>query len=149
MFLKHASLGVGGMLMHGFVGCSRTPDSGPVEVKWDRDTCEYCRMVISDMHYAAQVRDGETGKVYNFDDIGCALNWLAAHPQAYAAELWVADHRHQREGRWLDARSAYYVSGQTTPMDYGFGAQDVRSADSVALEAVRARVLFGDRPRGR
>jgi len=149
VFLRRASVLLGGLLLPMFTGCSGSPDSGPVAVQWDRDTCDYCRMVISDVRYAAQVRGSPRGQVYRFDDIGCALNWLAAHPPEHAAEIWVADHRHHHGVRWLDARIAHYLSGQRTPMDYGFGAQDLTTADSVSFDTVRLRVLAKDQSRGR
>ena len=56
--------------------CSKTPETGPVEVKWDRDACERCRMVLSDRNFAAEVRGGEKGEIFKFDELGCALHWL-------------------------------------------------------------------------
>lgn len=102
------------------------PDTGPAEVHWDRDTCERCMMVLSDRNHSAQVRGGPAGeraRIYKFDDIGCAVLWLDKQPwgEDPATEVWVTDHR---DGRWIDARQAYYVTGQETPMDYGLGAQD-------------------------
>ena len=50
--------------------------TGPVEVKWDRDACERCRMVLSDRYHAAQIRGGPAdrkARVYKFDDIGGAI----------------------------------------------------------------------------
>ena len=108
-------------------GCSGEPDTGPAKVTWDRDACERCRMVLSDRHFAAQIRipPGEGrkwGKVYKFDDIGCAVLWMDQQPwkAGPAIEIWVTD---QRDGQWIDARAAYYVPGKTTPMEYGLGAQ--------------------------
>ncbi|MCW9014876.1 MAG: protein NosL [Gammaproteobacteria bacterium] len=101
--------------------CSKV-DTGPVEVKWDRDACERCRMVLSDRLHSAQVRNGTNAKVYLFDDIGGAILWLsdkdwADHPKT---EIWV---NHHTTGVWLDARKAVYISGQNTPMAFGLGAQ--------------------------
>ncbi len=107
------------------MGCSGAPETGPGEVHWDRDTCARCVMAVSDHHYAAQVRGGETGKktrLYFFDDVGCAVFWL--DEQAWKSdprtEMWVTD---WRNGDWINARTAWYVEGKTTPMDFGLGAQ--------------------------
>jgi copper chaperone NosL len=106
-------------------GCSGGPDTGPKEVKWDRDACERCRMVLSDRKHSAQVRwlpEGKRSRVMKFDDIGCAALWLEDKPwkDAVSTEIWVTDHR---TGEWIDARSATYVKGHMTPMEYGLGAQ--------------------------
>ena len=62
------------------VGCSGDPGTGPVEVKWDRDVCVRCNMVLSDREHSAQVRytptDGGRSQVRKFDDLGCAVLWL-------------------------------------------------------------------------
>ncbi|GAB4290767.1 MAG: hypothetical protein Kow0096_04490 [Thiohalomonadaceae bacterium] len=107
------------------VACSGDPGSGPVEIKWDRDTCERCRMVLSDRLYSAQIRGGSEGtktRVYKFDDIGCAVLWL--EQQSWHSdprtEIWVTDYR---TGAWIDARSAFYIKDRITPMAYGLGAQ--------------------------
>ena len=106
-------------------GCSDVT-TGPVEVKWDRDGCERCRMVLSDRMHSAQVRGGPQGqktKVYKCDDFGCAVLWLEKQPWKNHSdtEIWVNDHR---DGHWIDARQAHYISGQNTPMSFGLGAQD-------------------------
>jgi copper chaperone NosL len=124
--------------------CSGSPDTGPKAVKWDRDSCERCRMVLSDRHQAAQVRYLPEGsrysKVLMFDDIGCALLWLEDKPwkDLPSTEIWVADHR---DGRWIDARTAYFVPGLKTPMDYGLGAQTQPVAGALDFAQARTHVL--------
>jgi len=100
-------------------------DTGPVKVRWDRESCARCAMAVSDRNYSAQIRGGPAGKgtqVYKFDDIGCAVIWLdqQAWKDEARTEIWVNDHRN---GTWIDARKAYYVTGKITPMGYGLGAQ--------------------------
>ncbi len=107
------------------VACSGDPGTGPVDVKWDRDVCERCRMVLSDRLYSAQVRGApaeQKTRAYRFDDIGCAMLWLEQQPwrDDPRTEIWVNDYR---TGAWIDARSAYYVKDRITPMAYGLGAQ--------------------------
>lgn len=105
--------------------CSGDPGTGAAEVKWDRDICERCRMVLSDNLYSAQIRGGEEGKktkVYKFDDLGCAILWLEQQEwrDDPRTEIWVNDHH---TGEWIDARTAHYVKDKITPMAYGLGAQ--------------------------
>jgi hypothetical protein len=120
--------------------CSGEPPTGPVEVKWDRDQCERCRMVVSDPFHAAQIRQpagqGRT-KVYRFDDFGCAVIWLDKQSwrDLPGVEFWVTDHR---SGDWIDARKAVFAPGQVTPMEYGLGAQR-EAADGGGMDFAQAR----------
>lgn len=124
--------------------CSREPATGPVEIKWDRDTCVRCSMVISDRHYAVQVRGGPKKQVFKFDDIGCAVHWLKGQPWGNepATEIWVADYR---SGKWLDARGAHYVTGKRTPMGYGYGAADEVLPGSMSFDEARKQLLALDK----
>lgn len=106
-------------------GCTADQASGPGEIRWDRETCTRCNMAVGDRSFAAQVRSvpgGEKSRLYKFDDIGCAVIWLETQPwkDDPLTEIWVADHRN---GEWIDARMAYYVTGKISPMNYGLGAQ--------------------------
>ncbi len=123
--------------------CFEEP-KGPVEVKWDRDACEFCRMILSDPRFAAQIRGGEKRKVYKFDDLGDAVLWLEkqswkADP---ATEIWVAEMGSTREKmKWLDARQAWFVANHKTPMDHGFGAKSERTEGAVSFTEMRKKVL--------
>jgi hypothetical protein len=123
--------------------CGGDPGQGPVEVKWDRDACERCRMVLSDPLHSAQVRvptpDGRS-RVYRFDDIGCALIWLEerAERDDPATEIWVND---WRTGDWIDARTATYLRGQVTPMEYGLGAQPEPARDGLDFAQAKAHIF--------
>ncbi len=121
------------------VACFGDPASGPRDVNWEQETCERCRMVLSDRDHAAQVRyfEAEQGfRIAVFDDVGCALLWLEKQPwkQDPRTEIWVTDHRN---GNWIDARKAVYVTGGESPMGYGLGAQSDPMPG--ALDFVRAK----------
>jgi copper chaperone NosL len=123
-----------------FSGCAGEPASGPVEIKWDRDTCARCSMVIGDRRFAAQIRDAQH-KVWKFDDIGCAMFWLRqqAFDEATAkAEYWVADYD---SGQWLAAPRANYVPGKKSPMGYHFAAFGQSPAGAVPYPEMKERVL--------
>lgn len=131
-------------------GCGQPDGERPATIAWDRDTCEYCRMTISDRAFAAQAWVGAQHRHFVFDDVGCLVNWL--HTNGVAASetrLWVADYRQRDQVRWLDATSARYVAGQTTPMDYGFGATDAAVADALDFESASQRMLERNQERQR
>ncbi len=124
--------------------CSGGPETGPGEIRWDRHICARCSMVISERQHAAQVRGGPVGgpgKLFLFDDLGCAVVWLDAQPwgQDPDIEIWVAAHE---DGAWLDARTASYATGVRTPMDYALGARAEAAEGLIdfegACEQVRA-----------
>ena len=134
------------LVLQGMVACSGDPGTGPVEVKWDRYTCERCRMVISDPEHAVQIRaNGPDGRsrVHYFDDIGCAVVWLEDKPfrDVPGTEIWAAD---WRNGHWIDARKAHYLTGQITPMQYGLGAQSDPRPDSLSFEQAKAHIFQVD-----
>jgi hypothetical protein len=89
--------------------------------------------VLSDPGFVAEIRyfpPGKRSRVAKFDDIGCAVSWLADKPwkSDSKTEIWVADHRTKK---WINARTATYVSVKSTPMDYGLGAQSEPAPDGL------------------
>lgn len=105
--------------------CSGEPETGPVEVKWDQDNCERCRMMLSDRNFAAQIRyfpEAKRSRVVKFDDIGCAVLWIKDQQwnNDPKTQIWVADHS---SGEWIDARTATYIRKNNSPMGYDLGAQ--------------------------
>ena len=127
------------------MGCSGESDSGPGQVRWDKDVCARCLMSVSDRMYSAQVRGGPEGrrtKLYFFDDFGCAVLWL--EKQTWQDDprtmIWVTD---ESTGNWLDARTAFFQTGRITPMDYGLGAGQVATPGALdyqqAVDVVHGR----------
>lgn len=124
------------------VSCSSKEETGPVDIRWDRESCARCAMSISDHNYAAEIRGGPAGKktsVYKFDDIGCAVLWLEDKPWKNdpRTEIWVTDYHN---GNWLDARKASYVQGQVTPMGYGLGAQSGHTEGALDFAAAERHI---------
>jgi copper chaperone NosL len=116
-------------------------------IKWDRDTCVRCNMVISDRRFAAEMRGGPKNTVFKFDDIGCAAFWLRDKVKDYpwiaeaATRLWVADvNSRGNDVAWLEARAVQYIT-KTSPMGYNFGAVAHPQAGAVDFETMRQHVL--------
>lgn len=126
--------------------CDRSSlPEGMVEIRWDRDTCTRCNMIIGDRRFAAQLNGGPERRSYKFDDIGCVVVWLAGRPWGAdaATRIWVMD---SGDGRtWLDARKARYVGGKTSPMGYDFAATGAESPGSLDFEDMRRHVLAKNR----
>lgn len=128
--------------------CSKTDQpEGMVEIKWDRDTCTRCSMVISDRRFAAELRGGPKDQAYKFDDIGCMVFWLrdkaAEMPWLAdaATRFWVADLASTATAmKWLDPRRAHYIT-KSSPMGYNFGAAAYPQMGSLDFASMREHVL--------
>lgn len=110
------------------IGCGG--EIGPGDVT-PSDACTYCRMHVSDPHFAGQI--GAPGEeTMFFDDIGCLANWLKEHEAPSEAIAWVADHR---TGRWVQAVEAVYTKAQSisTPM----GSNIIAHIDTTSRDADR------------
>lgn len=148
-----ARLGLGGLLMTPLAaalsGCKKINwPEGMAEIKWDRNTCVRCNMVISDRRFAAEMRGGPTQTVFMFDDIGCLIFWMRDKADKYpwmtdaATRLWVAssESKSRDEMQWFDPRQVSYVS-KTSPMGYNFGAVGSPLPDSVDFNEMRRLTL--------
>ncbi len=95
-------------------GCARGPVP-PASPDTRNDSCSWCRMVVSDLRFAAQlVAPGEEPRF--FDDVGCLATFLKAGGAPVKGQIaYVADHRTKE---WVRASRAVYtkVAGLQTPM---------------------------------
>ncbi len=94
---------------------SGPPEPAPLDTS-GAETCRWCRMVISDRRFAAQIVANGYDPLF-FDDIGCMTHYLekAANvpPKAVA---YVADYRQEA---WVPANEADYFrcASFVTPMN--------------------------------
>jgi hypothetical protein len=120
--------------------CRLEPASGPVDIDWGQERDARCNMMVDNPRFAAEVRDAG-GKVWKFDDIGCAVIWMEQRglaPDTPGIEVWVKDYE---TGEWLDARRVRYVQGVKSPMRYQFGATGKEPGESIAYGEMRRRIL--------
>ncbi|MDR2188592.1 MAG: nitrous oxide reductase accessory protein NosL [Azonexus sp.] len=127
-------------------GCQKDGwPEGMAAIKWDRDTCTRCKMVISDRRFAAELRGGPQDAAYKFDDIGCLLFWMREQALPWltdpATRLWVADMSSKGDAvRWLDPRQAHYVS-RHSPMGYNYAATPQPQPGSLDFASMREHLL--------
>ncbi len=139
----------GGLLLAPLAACGRKDGwpEGMAEIKWDRDTCVRCNMVISDPRFAAELRGGGKNTAFRFDDIGCLVFWLRDKAAQYpwmaepATRMWVADSADMSGASWLDPRAAHYLGGRLSPMGYNFAAVRDAVPGALTFEAMREQVL--------
>ncbi len=123
------------------------PD-GMAEIKWDRDVCARCSMVISDRRFAAQLRGGPDDRAFKFDDVGCLVFWMQEKADTYPwmkapeTRLWVADFnsKSREEMRWLEPKRAFFVT-RTSPMGYNFAAVAAPLAGALDFTDTRQHLL--------
>lgn len=123
------------------VAACKPQNEGPEDIRWGREACEICGMIISDPHFAAEVRGGPDRRLAKFDDVGDAVNWLAAQDwkDDPDIEFWVMDSETGTE--WLDARQVFYRGDAVSPMDYGYAAVKHPASDTVDFAAMRQAVI--------
>lgn len=104
--------------------------SGPPEIAVDQTDCSHCRMLVSELVYAAAYQtQGQEPRL--FDDIGCMIEALRSEA-AFPSNVWVQD---AAGGGWLDANAATFVASPDirTPMSGGTLAYaDAATAQNVA-----------------
>jgi copper chaperone NosL len=104
------------------IGCA----DGPPEVALNLDSCEHCRMTISDPRFAAAATTSG-GRTVRFDSIECLANWVNDHPDDWQ-KLWVTDAT--APGTLLPIEGMRFHRGAegSTPMGKGFAAVAATSA---------------------
>lgn len=110
---------------------------GPPLIEVDRTACAHCRMLVSDVAYAAAFQvAGAEARV--FDDIGC----MAAELRQAAGErrVWVHDFG---TGEWIDGAGAVFVHAAAlrTPMGGGVIAFKTRAAAERSAGEKNGRVV--------
>jgi copper chaperone NosL len=107
------------------------PPKGVRPIIFDRESCAECGMSISNPRFAAQLQTTE-GEVYDFDDPGCLLAFVAEHHSKVHAIYF---HAFDADA-WLKASEVAFVRGKESPMGYGLGA--VRKGTDSAMSLAEA-----------
>ncbi len=128
-------------------GCSsREQYTRPPQIRYGRDVCDECGMIISDQRFAAAASGPDSNR---FDDVGCFVNYRRKRSPAWNSQ-WVADYS---SGDWVRAENAWYVLSPEikSPMGWGIAAfrndSDARNSSAqvngevVDWEALQSRPL--------
>ena len=105
-------------------GCTPSRIDPPV-MRYGRDTCDQCRMIIAEKQFACAIYQAHQGYL-KFDSIGCLIQW---HGDGLKKEdrVWVHSYENQK---WIAGLTAYYVHVKDlqTPMGFGLIAFETQAA---------------------
>lgn len=87
-----------------FSACSSSKE--PVPIKLNSDQCDYCKMIISDEKFCAELLTGK-GRAYKFDDISCLVKYTRENTLSANDFLFVADI--SEANKLNEAGSVFYV----------------------------------------
>lgn len=134
------------------VACRRERTLTPPEIRYGRDSCAECGMIVSEARFAAAATTAD-GETLVFDDIGCLLRYRQKQAPQWAA-VWVHDYQGEE---WLRAEDAWYLvsTAVRSPMGWGiasFAQEDAARARQAELggEVIRWETLLArplERPR--
>lgn len=94
------------ILAFSLASCSQKP----AEMHYGQDECAYCRMMITDNRFAAQIVTG-TGKAVKFDAIECMAAYTGEHKsELESARFWVSDF--SAPGSWIGLQQATLVRSE-------------------------------------
>ncbi|MFV8327258.1 nitrous oxide reductase accessory protein NosL [Flavobacterium sp. ZS1P14] len=122
------------VLSFSFLSCN---NAEAVPIKLNKDTCDFCKMSISDGKYGAEVIT-EKGRVYKFDDIGCMANYCKENSSTKMKAYYI--HNYTQDNILIAAKTAFFVSGGAvhSPMgsnSIGFSSEKDAKLFSVKLNA--------------
>jgi copper chaperone NosL len=120
-------------LIFSITSCKNETEIKPVEILYGQDSCERCKMIISEKTYSAEyiLPKGEARK---FDDIGCMIHFHNEE-ESKGDKIVARFVRDYNTGEWIDATKAYFVGSKDiiTPMGHGLAAfKDKESARRLA-----------------
>lgn len=116
-------------------------DSGLPRIRYGEETCDRCRMIISEKRFAAAYRT-DSGALRKFDDLGCAILYPKEQDET-VAQLWGYDYE---ETNWLDVRQAFLVhsSELLTPMGYGIAVLSTAEQATALAAKINGRIVQFD-----
>ena len=80
----------------------------PKPIKLNSDSCEFCKMTISNGKFGAEVIT-QKGRHYKFDDMSCMLQYVKGNPQVKYSSFFVNDYL--QDNTLIPAESSFYLKG--------------------------------------
>jgi copper chaperone NosL len=119
-----------------FVGCAR---KGPEPVKVNADNCDYCKMTIADLRFAAELIT-DKGRLYKFDDASCLQRYTREGGHVEAGSQYVSDFTEPHP--LVEAAKAHFVTSDeiASPMGGNTAAFSSEERAKALAEKLNASV---------
>ncbi len=122
------------------IACETRPTPEPIE--YGRDSCEFCRMIIADAGFAAELKT-KKGKVYKFDSIECLAAFVLSGrvSKEEILAMWVSDFAHK--GRLIRVEKAKFLVSDRlrSPMGLNISAYESEEDLKTAFRNFGGKIL--------
>jgi copper chaperone NosL len=81
---------------------------GPEPIALHKDSCSFCKMNISDGHFAAELIT-KKGRIFKFDDISCLIEYKKENADKEVQRHFI--HNYAGENELIPAETAHYIKG--------------------------------------
>ncbi len=114
----------------------------PEPINYGKDACAFCRMVIVDAGFAAELKT-KTGKVYKFDAIECLAAFVLAGivPEEKILAMWVSDFA--EKGKLIPVQEAKFLVSPNlkSPMGLNIAAFSREEDLKEAIRVFKGKVM--------
>jgi len=120
------------------ISCNSKEETLP-HIRYGQETCDRCRMIISEKRFAAAYQTDEN-VMRKFDDLGCAVIYSTEHGEPIK-HFWIYDYE---ETAWLDtAAQVFFVQSANllTPMGYGIVAVKTKGEAQRLAENTKGQIV--------
>lgn len=85
-------------------------DTGPEPISYGKEQCSFCKMVISDKKFGAEVIT-DKGKVYKYDDTHCLVSFLKSNyiEKKEVTSVYIVDYAQQE--KLIDVQKVFFLKG--------------------------------------
>jgi copper chaperone NosL len=124
------------ILLGGIMFLSSCSSKGPEPVKLNQDTCAYCKMTLTDPHFAAQLVT-DKGRHYFFDDMDCMKNFIESNTGVGYDQFYISDY--SVPSRFIDIKSAMLFHSDSLRSPMGGNIAAFANKDSFNIYATKYR----------
>lgn len=114
------------LMLFGLQSCS----SGPEPIRFGKDACHFCKMIISDQRFGAELIT-DKHKIYKFDDTHCIVSFLKAGElkQTQITDIYLVDYSQQ--GQLVKASESFLLQSDDLRSPMGGNVAAFTAEDSL------------------